>query len=76
MIPGGLYGKRHFGDGLHLNQARKSSRAKTKDGPLGWPAGKPEKVVLMACVRKLFSVLGAILGHCTPCWRSPRNLTP
>jgi hypothetical protein len=33
-------------------------------------AGKPKKVALVACMRKLLSILNAILKHHTP-WRSP-----
>jgi len=38
-------------------------------------AGKPKKVALVACMRKLLSILGAVLRHRTP-WRSPHALTP
>jgi transposase len=33
-------------------------------------AGKPKKVALVACMRKLLSILNAVLKHHTP-WRSP-----
>jgi transposase len=36
-------------------------------------AGKPKKVALVACMRKLLSILNAVLKHCTP-WRSPHAL--
>jgi transposase len=38
-------------------------------------AGKPKKVALVACMRKLLSILNAILTHRTP-WRSPHYLSP
>ena len=38
-------------------------------------AGKPKKVALVACMRKLLSILNAVLKHRTP-WRSPRYLSP
>ncbi len=38
-------------------------------------AGKPKKVALVACMRKLLAILGAVLKHRTP-WRSPHALTP
>jgi transposase len=38
-------------------------------------AGKPKKVALVACMRKLLVILNAVLKHRTP-WRSPRALTP
>jgi transposase len=38
-------------------------------------AGKPKKVALVACMRKLLAILGAILKHRTP-WRSPHVLAP
>jgi transposase len=38
-------------------------------------AGKPKKVALVACMRKLLSILNAILKHRTP-WRSPHYLSP
>jgi transposase len=38
-------------------------------------AGKPKKVALVACMRKLLSILNAVLKHCTP-WRSPQYLSP
>jgi transposase len=37
-------------------------------------AGKPKKVALVACMRKLLSILNAILKHRTP-WRSPAYLS-
>jgi len=37
-------------------------------------AGKPKKVALVACMRKLLSILNAILKHRTP-WRSPHYLS-
>jgi transposase len=37
--------------------------------------GKPKKVALVACMRKLLSILNAILKHRTP-WRSPHYLSP
>ena len=33
-------------------------------------AGKPKKVALVACMRKLLAILNAVLKHHTP-WRSP-----
>ncbi len=36
-------------------------------------AGKPKKVALVACMRKLLTILSAILKHRTP-WRSPHAL--
>jgi transposase len=36
-------------------------------------AGKPKKVALVACMRKLLTILNAILKHRTP-WRSPHAL--
>jgi transposase len=38
-------------------------------------AGKPKKVALVACMRKLLSILNAVLKHRTP-WRSPQYLSP
>jgi transposase len=38
-------------------------------------AGKPKKVALVACMRKLLSILNAVLRHRTP-WRSPDALAP
>ena len=38
-------------------------------------AGKPKKVALVACMRKLLAILGAMLKHRDP-WRSPHALTP
>ncbi len=38
-------------------------------------AGKPKKVALVACMRKLLTMLGAVLRHRAP-WRSPHALTP
>ncbi len=38
-------------------------------------SGKPKKVALVACMRKLLTILRAILKHRTP-WRSPHALTP
>ncbi len=38
-------------------------------------AGKPKKVALVACMRKLLPILRAILKHRTP-WRFPHALTP
>ena len=37
--------------------------------------GKPKKVALVACMRKLLTILNAVLKHRTP-WRSPHALTP
>ena len=37
--------------------------------------GKPKKVALVACMRKLLSILNAVLKHRTP-WRSPQYLSP
>ena len=37
-------------------------------------AGKPKKVALVACMRKLLSILNAVLKHRTP-WRSPHYLS-
>src|SRR3954469_14118667 len=37
--------------------------------------GKPKKVALVACMRKLLSILNAILKYRTP-WRSPPYLSP
>ena len=36
--------------------------------------GKPKKVALVACMRKLLSILNAVLKHRTP-WRSPHYLS-
>ena len=38
-------------------------------------AGKPKKVALVACMRKLLSILNAVLKHRTP-WRSPHHVAP
>jgi transposase len=38
-------------------------------------AGKPKKVALVACMRKLLSILNAVLKHRSP-WRSPHHLSP
>lgn len=38
-------------------------------------AGKPRKVALVACMRKLLSILNAVLKHRTP-WRFPHYLSP
>jgi transposase len=38
-------------------------------------AGKPKKVALVACMRKLLSILDAILKHRSP-WRSPHYSSP
>ena len=38
-------------------------------------AGKPKKVALVACMRKLLSILNAVLKHRTP-WRPPHYLCP
>jgi transposase len=38
-------------------------------------AGKPKKVALVACMRKLLLILNAVLKHHTP-WRSPHYLSP
>jgi transposase len=38
-------------------------------------AGKPKKVALVACMRKLLAVLGAVLKHRAP-WHPPHLLTP
>jgi len=35
-------------------------------------AGKPKKVTLVACMRKLLLILNAVLKHYTP-WRSPHD---
>lgn len=37
--------------------------------------GKPKKAALVACMRKLLSILGAVLKHRAP-WKSPHALTP
>ena len=37
--------------------------------------GKPKKVALVACMRKLLSILNAVLKHRTP-WRFPQYLSP
>ncbi len=38
-------------------------------------AGKPKKVALVACMRKLLAILNAVLKHRTP-WRSPHHISP
>ena len=38
-------------------------------------AGKPKKVALVACMRKLLAIVNAVLKYRTP-WRSPRYLSP
>src|SRR5215211_5960020 len=38
-------------------------------------AGERKKVALVACMRKLLSILNAVLKHRTP-WRSPQHLSP
>jgi transposase len=38
-------------------------------------AGKPKKVALVAYMRKLLSILNAVLKHRTP-WRHPHYLHP
>jgi transposase len=38
-------------------------------------AGKPKKVALVACMRKLLAIVNAVLKHRTP-WRSPHYLSP
>jgi transposase len=38
-------------------------------------AGKPKKVALVAYMRKLLSILNAVLKHRTP-WRHPHYLYP
>jgi transposase len=38
-------------------------------------AGKPKKVALVACMRKLLSILNAVLKHRTP-WRTSHCLSP
>ena len=38
-------------------------------------AGKPKKVALVACMRKLLAILNAVFKHRTP-WRSPHYLYP
>ncbi len=38
-------------------------------------AGKPKKVALVACMRKLLSILNAMIRDRTP-WRSTHLLTP
>jgi len=38
-------------------------------------AGKPKKVALVACMRKLLWILNAVLKHRTP-WRSAHYLSP
>jgi transposase len=38
-------------------------------------AGKPKKVALVACMRKLLAIVNAVLKHRTP-WRSPHSLSP
>jgi transposase len=37
--------------------------------------GKPKKVALVACMRKLLSILNAVLRDRTP-WQPPHLLTP
>jgi transposase len=37
-------------------------------------AGKPKKVALVACMRKLLSILNAVLKHRSP-WRPPHYLS-
>jgi transposase len=37
-------------------------------------AGKPKKVALVACMRKLLAIINAVLKHRTP-WRSPHYLS-
>ena len=37
--------------------------------------GKPKKVALVACMRKLLTILNAVLKHRVP-WRPPHALTP
>jgi transposase len=37
-------------------------------------AGKPKKGALVACMRKLLSILNAVLKHRTP-WRPPHYLS-
>lgn len=38
-------------------------------------AGKPKKLALTACARKLLTILNAMLAHNTP-WRAPSEVTP
>jgi transposase len=38
-------------------------------------AGKPKKVALVACMRKLLSILNAVLRQRSP-WRSPHYISP
>jgi transposase len=38
-------------------------------------AGKPKKVALVACMRKLLAILNAVLRDRIP-WRSPHALIP
>jgi transposase len=38
-------------------------------------AGKPKKVALVACMRKLLAIVNAVLKHRIP-WRSPHYLSP
>ena len=38
-------------------------------------AGKPKKVALVACMRKLLSILNAVLKHRAP-WRPSHCLSP
>ncbi len=57
---------------------RASTRPSRRSTSGSWPAGKPKKkvVALVACMRKLLAVLGAVLRrHRTP-WRSLHALTP
>jgi transposase len=42
--------------------------------PLGGTAGKPKKVALTACMRKLLTILNAMLMHHTP-WEFHHALT-
>ncbi len=37
--------------------------------------GKPKKVALVACMRKLLTILNAVMRERTP-WRSPHVLNP
>src|SRR5688572_17310393 len=57
-----------------LVAARRNSVVKEFYGRL-LAAGKPKKVALVACMRKLLSILNAVLKHRTP-WRSPHYLSP
>jgi transposase len=38
-------------------------------------AGKPKKVALVACMRKLLTILNALMRERTP-WRCPHALSP